>query len=291
MTSTHEGELPIAGLPNTAIKCHLFDALGQTALISIGQLCDAGCHAIFTEDDCAIVNTNGIVLSGVRNQDTNGLWILDIDEDSKPNKAFHATNNYGESAPELVAFAHAALWSPAPSTIKTALEKGFLPPFPGLTTKTLNKYTPDSDATIQGHLDKARKNYRSTKTKPKQDPFLNDATTETLADQFPVQPEDGKRSHLCFVATHDIKGAVHSDLTGRFPTASTSGNNYLLIAYSYDDNNILLEPVKNRKADTLLEAYKNIHNVMAAQTDLVDVIGEFMPRIVMMCGDGSRPED
>jgi tRNA-splicing ligase RtcB len=38
-------------------------------------------------------------------------------------------------------------------------------------------------------------------------------------------------------------------------------------------------------------AYKNIHDVMAAQTDLVDVLAEFMPRIVMMCGDGSRPED
>ena len=43
--------------------------------------------------------------------------------------------------------------------------------------------------------------------------------------------------------------------------------------------------------DEVPGAYKNIHDVMAAQTDLVDVIGEFMPRIVMMCGDGSRPED
>ena len=43
--------------------------------------------------------------------------------------------------------------------------------------------------------------------------------------------------------------------------------------------------------DEVPGAYKNIHEVMAAQTDLVDVIGEFMPRIVMMCGDGSRPED
>ena len=43
--------------------------------------------------------------------------------------------------------------------------------------------------------------------------------------------------------------------------------------------------------DEVPGAYKNIHDVMAAQTDLVDVIAEFMPRIVMMCGDGSRPED
>ena len=43
--------------------------------------------------------------------------------------------------------------------------------------------------------------------------------------------------------------------------------------------------------DEVPGAYKNIHEVMAAQTDLVQVVGEFKPRIVKMCGDGSRPED
>ncbi len=43
--------------------------------------------------------------------------------------------------------------------------------------------------------------------------------------------------------------------------------------------------------DEVPGAYKNIHEVMAAQSDLVDIIGEFFPRIVMMCGDGSRAED
>jgi tRNA-splicing ligase RtcB len=43
--------------------------------------------------------------------------------------------------------------------------------------------------------------------------------------------------------------------------------------------------------DEVPGAYKNIHDVMAAQADLVEIIGEFMPRIVMMCGDGSRSED
>ena len=43
--------------------------------------------------------------------------------------------------------------------------------------------------------------------------------------------------------------------------------------------------------DEVPGAYKNIHEVMAAQGDLVDVVGEFTPRIVMMCGDNSRAED
>lgn len=43
--------------------------------------------------------------------------------------------------------------------------------------------------------------------------------------------------------------------------------------------------------DEVPGAYKNIHEVMAAQTDLVDIVAEFQPRIVKMCGDGSRAED
>ncbi len=43
--------------------------------------------------------------------------------------------------------------------------------------------------------------------------------------------------------------------------------------------------------DEVPGAYKNIHHVMQNQQDLVDVVGEFLPRIVMMCGDDSRPED
>ncbi|MHA4845495.1 RtcB family protein [Flavitalea antarctica] len=37
-------------------------------------------------------------------------------------------------------------------------------------------------------------------------------------------------------------------------------------------------------------AYKDIHKVMAAQTDLVDVVAKFVPRIVRMANDGSRED-
>jgi tRNA-splicing ligase RtcB len=43
--------------------------------------------------------------------------------------------------------------------------------------------------------------------------------------------------------------------------------------------------------DEMMGAYKDIDAVMSHQRDLVDTIGEFHPKIVLMCGDGSRPED
>jgi tRNA-splicing ligase RtcB len=36
--------------------------------------------------------------------------------------------------------------------------------------------------------------------------------------------------------------------------------------------------------------YKDIREVMAAQTDLVDIVGQFQPKIVKMSDDG-RSED
>ena len=38
-------------------------------------------------------------------------------------------------------------------------------------------------------------------------------------------------------------------------------------------------------------AYKDIRKVMHYQDELVDVIGEFTPKIVRMCGDDSPSED
>ena len=44
-------------------------------------------------------------------------------------------------------------------------------------------------------------------------------------------------------------------------------------------------------ADEVPGVYKNIDEVMAEQTDLVSVVARFDPKIVKMCGDGSRAED
>lgn len=44
-------------------------------------------------------------------------------------------------------------------------------------------------------------------------------------------------------------------------------------------------------ADEVPGVYKNIEEVMQAQRDLVDVVARFDPRIVKMCGDGSKAED
>ena len=44
-------------------------------------------------------------------------------------------------------------------------------------------------------------------------------------------------------------------------------------------------------SDEVPGVYKNIIEVMAEQQDLVEIVGRFDPRIVKMCGDGSKAED
>jgi tRNA-splicing ligase RtcB len=43
--------------------------------------------------------------------------------------------------------------------------------------------------------------------------------------------------------------------------------------------------------DEIPMVYKDIHQVMAAQSDLVETLGEFKPRLVKMAPSGERPED
>ena len=44
-------------------------------------------------------------------------------------------------------------------------------------------------------------------------------------------------------------------------------------------------------ADEVPGVYKDIREVMRHQSDLVETVARFDPKIVKMCGDGSKPED
>jgi tRNA-splicing ligase RtcB len=44
-------------------------------------------------------------------------------------------------------------------------------------------------------------------------------------------------------------------------------------------------------ADEVPGVYKDIRQVMSQQSDLVEIVARFDPKIVKMCDDGSKPED
>ena len=50
-----------------------------------------------------------------------------------------------------------------------------------------------------------------------------------------------------------------TNLTGRFPYPSSRGNNYILLAYHYDANAILVTALKNRNATTITLAWETLN--------------------------------
>jgi hypothetical protein len=55
------------------------------------------------------------------------------------------------------------------------------------------------------------------------------------------------------------QGTIYSDLTGRFITESSQGNNYILVVYDGESNHIFAEPIASRHASAILKTYKKIH--------------------------------
>ena len=302
MHSTHEAELDMPSLPLAARKGHIVPDLASLPLVSIGTLCDAGCHVAFTATDVTVTYNDKVVLVGQRTPATR-LWHLDlvsqpnqtaavasespvdsiprgmptVTEMSKPHLVNAAV---GSATPaELVAFGHAALFSPALSTLEKALRNRYITHFPGLTLESLRKHPPQSIPMVKGHLDQARKNQRSTK----QSAQVLDLEED---DAFPMSPADGARTHYCYVAVMEPTGQVYSDQTGKFVAPSSNGNNYLFIFYDYDSNSIHAEHMRTRHAKSILAAYKIVHARLCAaglrpklqrlDNECSDVLKEYM---------------
>lgn len=146
MHSTHEAELDIPSLPIAARRVHIVPALHTTSILSMGQLCDAGCIVTFDATTVQVHRNTELLLTGIRTPAT-GLWHLSLvaptPTTSVPDFLHQSYAAVQSATPaELVAFAHATLLSPALSTLKYALDLGFLPNFIGLTAKSLLKHPP-----------------------------------------------------------------------------------------------------------------------------------------------------
>ena len=262
MYSTHEAELDLPHLPLAARHVHIVPALTTSSLLSMSQLCDAGCRVSFDATSVHVHHNDTLVLHGARTP-TTGLWHLQLAPDPPLINTCAAVHSATPS--DLVAFAHAALFSPALSTLRHALDRGFLPQFPGLTAKTLAKYPPHSIAMVKGHLDQTRKNQRSTKPKAAEPVLPASSPLSDHDSAFPPSDPHNERSHHCYAAIVDpTSGQIHTDQTGKFIIASSTGFNYILVLYDYDSNSILVEPMRSRTGPCILQAFQTLHARLVA---------------------------
>jgi hypothetical protein len=258
--SSHTATLPFTHLPSKAIEAHLFPELNGQALLSIGTFCDAGCTALFEATGVKILFKGNTVLEGQRIPP--GLWTTKLPSisEKKPTtlqaNALHTEQS--KNTPSSTYMQH--VFSPVTDTWTAAIDQGYFKTWPMFTAADIRKHLPKSMATAMGHLDQQRKNTRSTKPKEK---AVNPPTIQrgTLINGDITNPTAEPSNLTAFASVINItepEEKSYSDLTGRFPARSQTGNLYVLVLYSFDDNAILVEPLKNRSDNEQLQAYHRI---------------------------------
>jgi hypothetical protein len=137
MTSHQRGTLPLSPLlSDTAQSAFVLDDLRTGTLISLAQLCDDDCVAIFSKFDVKIVKKDTVIITGRRT--SNGLWSIPI---ATPTHQVNGILRLDKTKAELALYHHATLGSPATSTLLRALRRGHLTTFPGATHYTTNLQT------------------------------------------------------------------------------------------------------------------------------------------------------
>jgi hypothetical protein len=119
MYSTHEGNLNLPHLPDDAKHVHVVPALQDFSLVSLGQLCDAGCSTQLDKSKITVMHNNRPALTGTRTPATR-LWHLNLRNTIPTALATGATTPFqthhlcyaaidSATPAQLVAFAHATV--------------------------------------------------------------------------------------------------------------------------------------------------------------------------------------
>jgi hypothetical protein len=162
MPTTIKGHLPLSpALSVAAQSAFVLDDLKTGTLISLSQLCDDNCIAIFTQYDVQILKSDNVIIKGTRM--SNGLWSLPINKQATLVQQVNGILRTDKPKQELATYLHATLGSPAPSTLLRAIRRGHLTTIPSLTTNLIAKHLPESIATVLGHQDQEAKSLRSTR--------------------------------------------------------------------------------------------------------------------------------
>ena len=263
MKSSHDATLNIAQVSIPAKTATVYPKITGSSLLSIGQLCDDNCTAIFTKTDMKVIKNKSVILQGKRNRQ-DGLWDVMLKDIPPPSAKLNAIINKTQSKEKLASYYHACCYSPCISTLTQAVKNGNFNSWPGMVDQNLCNFMKRTMATSMGHLDQERQNLQSTKknyflpTNSSSSAKINSATND---DFFPISTSFA-RSHDCVaqVIPFSTTNKGYMDLTGRFPYKSSRGNEYILVVYDYDSNAILAEPLKSRTAGSIKNGWENIHN-------------------------------
>jgi hypothetical protein len=164
MQFTNAMDLFLQKLPPKARVAHSLPELTNN-LLSVAFLCDAGCEVFFHTTGCEVTHNGAVILRGWR-EPHHCLWRVHIIEDSWTTNHRIPNNNDSNAltavahslyncnnAQQLVQFYHNCRLSPVKSTLITAISRGYLQGFPGLTAQRTLRHITINNATEKGHMD------------------------------------------------------------------------------------------------------------------------------------------
>jgi hypothetical protein len=170
--SSHTCELDIPQLPEEARKGHIIPGMQGYSLVSLVQLCKAGCQVQINRNGLYIWYRGFVILEGQKCPRT-GLWLIpltkkNIGVSKEGQDPSHVAGNVYHTSmrAEWIQYLHQACFSPAVATWCKAIDKDQFLSWPGLTSDAVRKYLPALTATIKGHMARPQQRIRSS-TKPR----------------------------------------------------------------------------------------------------------------------------
>jgi hypothetical protein len=252
----------------------------HSALVSMPKLADAGYTTVFSKNGAAIYNgkttmftaTNPPVLELERCKHT-GMWMLNLDPETTisnqevPTASPETLNVIFDlpSARKTFLWYHASTGFPTKETFIDAVRKGNYATWPKLTITLINRYFPDSDKTIKGHLKGQRQGIRLTKN------IALEKIIKNKQVRIKIEGENSHFHHIPITKTHkaffcmeDLSNSIHTDQTSAFPFTSQRGNRYIMVASHLGTNDIFVKPMCSRSKEEMIRAYEKIINRMKA---------------------------
>ena len=126
-------------LPNVSKQASEADILPsfQHLLLSVGQLCDDDCTAIFSKHQCTIYNKhNKPVITGIQNH-TTGLYEQEMPAHNSTNAHWANATLPTSNLWEHIKYLHQCVFSPTTRTWVQAVKKGHFKTWPGVTVEAI----------------------------------------------------------------------------------------------------------------------------------------------------------
>lgn len=156
--------LPIPNLPHDTVIARIFPQLQTASLLSLRQLCDAGCNATLNKDELAVYLRGNKILKGSRNFITKVWEVKFMSTDTKASVESYfvpSINNVYRlsTTSSVITYLHAAAFFPAKSTWLQAIKNDFFATWPFLTYVAVDKYLEPSKISSKAHIKQTRKTY------------------------------------------------------------------------------------------------------------------------------------